>query len=120
MATVQPYYQDEYATIYHGDCREILPQLEPVDLVLTDPPYGVGYSKYESHNDSPRGYIEWLWPTVEKAESLIVNGWCCVYQSAKYCRQWPEWFPRDWRLIALPKTFVQIARGVGPIWSTDY
>ena len=29
-------------TIYHGDCREILPQLEPVDLVLTDPPYGVG------------------------------------------------------------------------------
>jgi site-specific DNA-methyltransferase (adenine-specific) len=26
-------------TIYHGDCREILPGLEPVDLVLTDPPY---------------------------------------------------------------------------------
>lgn len=25
--------------IYHGDCREILPQLDPVDLVLTDPPY---------------------------------------------------------------------------------
>ena len=27
--------------IYHGDCREILPTLEPVDLVLTDPPYGI-------------------------------------------------------------------------------
>jgi site-specific DNA-methyltransferase (adenine-specific) len=37
---LKPYYQDEYATIYHGDCREILPQLAPVDLVLTDPPYG--------------------------------------------------------------------------------
>lgn len=36
---LKPYYQDEWATIYHGDCREILPQLEPVDLVLTDPPY---------------------------------------------------------------------------------
>jgi site-specific DNA-methyltransferase (adenine-specific) len=36
---ITPYYQDAYATIYHGDCREILPQLEPVDLVLTDPPY---------------------------------------------------------------------------------
>lgn len=35
------YYQDESVTIYHGDCREILPQLEPVDLVLTDPPYGI-------------------------------------------------------------------------------
>ena len=30
-------------TIYHGDCREVLPLLGPVDLVLTDPPYGVAY-----------------------------------------------------------------------------
>jgi len=37
-----PYYQDDYVTIYHGDCRNILPHLEPVDLVLTDPPYGHG------------------------------------------------------------------------------
>lgn len=35
------YYQDESVTIYHGDCREILPQLPLVDLVLTDPPYGL-------------------------------------------------------------------------------
>jgi len=38
---VKPYYQDEWVTIYHGDCREILPQLPKVDLVLTDPPYGI-------------------------------------------------------------------------------
>jgi DNA modification methylase len=37
-----PYYQDDYCTIYHGDCREILPQLPKVDLCLTDPPYGIG------------------------------------------------------------------------------
>jgi site-specific DNA-methyltransferase (adenine-specific) len=37
-----PYYQDDAVTIFHGDCREILPRLEPVDLVLTDPPYGTG------------------------------------------------------------------------------
>jgi len=36
-----PYYDHAGITIYHGDCREILPQLEPVDLVLTDPPYGI-------------------------------------------------------------------------------
>jgi hypothetical protein len=36
---IEPYYQDEWATIYLGDCREILPQLEPVSLILTDPPY---------------------------------------------------------------------------------
>jgi site-specific DNA-methyltransferase (adenine-specific) len=34
---VKPYYEDERATIYHGDCREILPQLEPADAVITDP-----------------------------------------------------------------------------------
>ncbi len=34
-----PYYDHGGITIYHGDCREILPQIEKVDLVLTDPPY---------------------------------------------------------------------------------
>jgi hypothetical protein len=42
---MKPYYQDRYVTIYHGDCREILPQLpdKSIDLILTDPPYGIGY-----------------------------------------------------------------------------
>ncbi len=35
------YYQDEWVQIYLGDCRDILPQLPKVDLVLTDPPYGI-------------------------------------------------------------------------------
>jgi 16S rRNA G966 N2-methylase RsmD len=38
---VTPYYDHGGIVIYHGDCREILPALEPADLVLTDPPYGV-------------------------------------------------------------------------------
>ena len=39
---VKPYYQDAFATLYLGDCREILPTLasESVDIVWTDPPYG--------------------------------------------------------------------------------
>ena len=41
----EPYYQDKRVTIYHGDCREVLPQLESKpDLILTDPPYGIGYN----------------------------------------------------------------------------
>lgn len=39
---MKPYYEEKGITIYHGDCREILPSLPKVDLVLTDPPYGLG------------------------------------------------------------------------------
>ena len=39
---LKPYYEESGIVIYHGDCREILPHLPKVDLVLTDPPYGIG------------------------------------------------------------------------------
>ena len=39
---MQPYYERDGIVIYHGDCREILPTLGKVDLLLTDPPYGAG------------------------------------------------------------------------------
>ena len=40
---LKPYYETELGKLYHGDCLEIMPELEPVDLVLTDPPYGINY-----------------------------------------------------------------------------
>ncbi len=39
---MRPYYQESGITIYHGDCREVLPELHSFDLCLTDPPYGLG------------------------------------------------------------------------------
>jgi DNA modification methylase len=41
---MEPYYADDSVTLYHGDCLDVLPQLPSVDLVLTDPPYGVTYA----------------------------------------------------------------------------
>ena len=40
------YYRTDLGVLYHGDCLEIMPMLEPVDLVLTDPPYGIGVAKH--------------------------------------------------------------------------
>ncbi len=46
---IDPYFQKDDITIYHGDCLEIMPQLQSVDLIPTDPPYGVGIN-YKSYD----------------------------------------------------------------------
>jgi len=43
---MKPYFQDDAVQIFLGDCREILPQLPKVDLVLTDPPYPDQHLEY--------------------------------------------------------------------------
>jgi DNA modification methylase len=39
---VRPYYEHGGVTIYHADCREVLPMLAACDAVITDEPYGIG------------------------------------------------------------------------------
>ena len=103
-----PYYQTELGKLYHGDCLEIMPHLEPVDLVLTDPPYGINF-KYESHNDSPNGYGEWIWKCIEQAEGKVVDGgMILVYQAMKNIRYLHKWFPREWRLFIAIRNFIQM------------
>ena len=75
---IEAYYQDDYCTIYHGDCRDILPLLDPVDLVLTDPPYNVGVS-YGQHDDDMnqdtlKKWIEsWFIPCLDIADTVLIN-----------------------------------------------
>lgn len=49
--------------LYLGDCREILPHIPKVDLVLTDPPYGIGASagtgKYGRLKIEKDGDLDW-------------------------------------------------------------
>lgn len=43
---IEPYFNDGLVTIYHGDCRDVMDELvvdEEVDLLLTDPPYGIDF-----------------------------------------------------------------------------
>jgi len=39
---VKPYYDHKGVTIYHGDCRSILADME-FSLIVTDPPYGISH-----------------------------------------------------------------------------
>ena len=49
---MKPYYEKNGIIIYHGDCRELSPGLPKVDLVLTDPPYGIGEAKGKNKSRS--------------------------------------------------------------------
>lgn len=51
-----PYYADDVVTLYHGDCRDVLPSIDPasVSLLLTDPPYGMDYKPLRGSDGSKR------------------------------------------------------------------
>lgn len=58
---MRPYYQDSRAgiQIFLGDCRDILPwiaQRYVIDLVLTDPPYGMSYSPSGGGGVAPKTF----------------------------------------------------------------
>jgi site-specific DNA-methyltransferase (adenine-specific) len=72
------------ATLYLADCRDVLPMLGPVDVVITDPPYGVGLGQkvnnertrvaYKSFVDTPEYVFDVAVPAVAKALALAKRG----------------------------------------------
>ncbi len=66
-----PYCERDGITIYHGDCRDVLPSLERVDLVLTDPPYGIGRDGKPPSTSSHGGH-----------KGYTFRGWDCAAPDA--------------------------------------
>jgi len=83
---MKPYYEQDGITIYHGDCREILPALGAFDLLLTDPPYGVSESRHNAtHGDRSNlaaavDYGDAEWDDVPAHEALAVARNLCKNQ----------------------------------------
>jgi site-specific DNA-methyltransferase (adenine-specific) len=63
---VRPYYQDDAVTIFHGDCLEVLGDLSTVDLIVTDPQYGMGRFR----TDTP-DYLKVVAPALQMAFSIL-------------------------------------------------
>jgi tRNA G10 N-methylase Trm11 len=69
-----PYWKEDGIVIYKGDCREILPLLNEIDLVLTDPPYGVNLGAKKPNSDIKRQRQRYLSvdDTPEFVASMVV------------------------------------------------
>ena len=70
---IKPYYQDEWVTIYHGDCREILPELpdESIDLGITSPPFNLG-NTHHTGNKHHKAYEDDLPESYYQANQIVI------------------------------------------------
>lgn len=67
---MKPYYEHAGITIYHGDCREVLPEINfGSSLLLTDPPYGISYRS--NHNSGWRDPVRVRWARYENVPGIV-------------------------------------------------
>lgn len=92
-----PYYSDDLVTIYHGDCREWMPE---ADVIVTDPPYGIGRDgkpRSTSRHGGHKGYEFLGWDAQPAViEPLLMRGlptiiWGGNYFALPPARGWLVW-----------------------------
>ena len=92
---MKPYYDHAGITIYHADARDILPALSPLELVITDPPYGLDYqSTRRIHSKrTPKIHGDDAYPT-----------WLFDYPFQRALYAWCRWDILP--LLPTPKSFI--------------
>lgn len=117
---MQPYYSENGLTIYHGDCRDVLPSLSlsGVGLVLTDPPYGLErvmqsggnwWGRSVNGSKSRKSVMHWdsearqdyVTPLLDIAPYVVI--WGGNFYVLPPSRGWLSWFKPD-----APPTMAQI------------
>jgi len=82
------------ATLYQGDCLEILPTLGKVDAVVTDPPYGIGFD-YASYDDTEVNWFSLMnavIPVLRGMAKFVIMPTCRIksmqWWYANHCPDW--------------------------------
>jgi DNA modification methylase len=86
---VKPYYERDGITLYHGDCREVLAEVQDVGLVLTDPPYGIAHpTNYHTVGRDAlapcRDWGEQITGDAEPFDPSPFLRWPCILWGANY------------------------------------
>jgi len=78
------------AVLYHANCMDVLPMLDKVDAVVTDPPYGIGF-KYEGYSDTRENLISLISKIIPAINKLTGRSYilCGPTQIGLYPQ--PEW-----------------------------
>ena len=125
---MRPYYEHAGITIYHGDCREILPELwrERVDLVLTDPPFFMPATHYQSRVQYQRAWAD---------TSILATFWAVIVDAClplikrtghfiAFCNgdSYPVFYPEMYRRFDFLKCLVWNKGhvGLGRVWRNQH
>jgi len=90
VVAVISYYQDDSVTIYHGDCREILPTLSGIGLVVTDPPYTFGLASTDQEGKAG-GWGDLM------NNALFYGAWLAETRKLTNAQQGAVWVFNSWR-----------------------
>lgn len=125
---MKPYYEASGITIYHGDCRDVLPVLAPqsVDAVVTDPPFFMPATHYQSRVKWQRSWSD---------TSILAAFWATVLDAALLCLRpsghfltfcngdsYPVFYPEMYRRFDYLKSLVWDKGhvGLGRIWRNQH
>jgi hypothetical protein len=112
-----PFYERDGVTLYHGDCRDVLPTLGAVDHVITDPPYArdvyvrLGMPNTKNGSGTPSrllresfrlkngarlgqlaagaiGAVDELIVPCSGVFAALARRWCLVFSDVEICHVW--------------------------------
>jgi site-specific DNA-methyltransferase (adenine-specific) len=94
VPTMKPYYESNGVTLFLGDCREVMPELNmTVDAIICDPPYGTTSNKWDS--PIPLGSMWEQLARIGKSSAAFIFTASQPFTSALVLSK-PDWFRHEW------------------------